>query len=424
MSNALALGAVTAVLKNLLDNAVVDEVLTGAVGPVKVTAISPDQIKLAFEDKFVGLNLFLYHVQPNPGWSNVGYPSRDSAGTRINNPPLALDLFYLVSAYTKADFDAEILLGYAMQLFHEMPVISRQVIRSTFVTNPVVDGDLLPVKFQSLAAADLADQVEQLKIAPYSMSSEESSKLWSAMQTNFRPSVAYHVSVVLIESKAPKKSPPPVLKVGTSGPVAQANVLPPFPTILGVTAPNKQPSVKLGQTLTVAGHHLSGVSVMAKLSHPLATSLPPVGPLVATDNEALVPIPNLPNTWPAGNYVLTLVVDGTKSSNALPVAVAPVIDIAASTAVRPPASDLTVTIQCSPQVKKEQAATLVVGGVEVMSNPLAADTSTLTFVFPKAIAPPPGDYHLRLRIDGVESQFIDRTGDVPKFDDSQKKAIP
>jgi hypothetical protein len=121
---------------------------------------------------------------------------------------------------------------------------------------------------------------------------------------------------------------------------------------------------------------------------------------------------------------MTLIVDGTKSSNALPVTVAPVIDIAASSAVRPPGDDLTVTIKCSPQVKKEQGATLVIGSVEVISNAHLADTDTLTFVFPKAVAPPAGDYYLRLRIDGVESQFIDRSGAVPKFDETQKKTIP
>ena len=56
MSNAFAIGAVTAVLKNLLDNATVHEPLVTSVGSVKVTAISPDQIKLEASD-YVRLNL-------------------------------------------------------------------------------------------------------------------------------------------------------------------------------------------------------------------------------------------------------------------------------------------------------------------------------------------------------------------------------
>src|SRR5215210_1300111 len=98
MSSALAIASVTAVLKDLLDNAVIDHSLSAAVGgPVTVTALSPGQIKPG-DDGVVNrqLNLFLYHVTPNTGWRNVDLPSRDSRGNRVANPPLALDLYYLL----------------------------------------------------------------------------------------------------------------------------------------------------------------------------------------------------------------------------------------------------------------------------------------------------------------------------------------
>ena len=104
MSNALAIASVTAVLKDLLDNALIDH--SAAVdGPVTVDALAPDRIKTG-EEEIAQLNLFLYHLTPNPGWRNVGLPSRDGNGGPLSNPPLALDLHYLLTAYGKQDFRA------------------------------------------------------------------------------------------------------------------------------------------------------------------------------------------------------------------------------------------------------------------------------------------------------------------------------
>ena len=97
----------------------------------------------------------------------------------------------------------------------------------------------------ALAASDLAEQVELIKITPQPMSTEEASKLWTAFQTNYRPSAAYHVSVVLIEGAA-TRSPLPVLTRGKpdpvpsreSGIISQPDLLPPFPTLQKVTPPD------------------------------------------------------------------------------------------------------------------------------------------------------------------------------------------
>src|SRR4051794_17014204 len=105
MSSALAIASVTAVLKDLLDNAVIDHSVSTIVGgPVTVTAQSPGQIKPNNEGVISRqLTLFLYHVTTNTGWSNVGLPSCAPRGTRLTNPPLALDLYYLLTAYGKED---------------------------------------------------------------------------------------------------------------------------------------------------------------------------------------------------------------------------------------------------------------------------------------------------------------------------------
>ncbi len=209
MSNALAIAGVTAVLKDLLTEGLINHDLPPAVGAVKVTAVPPDTIRTETEEE--RLNLFLYRVSANQGWRNNGLPSRDASGARLTNPPLALDLHYLLSAYSNQDFHSEILLGYAMQVMHETPVLTRDAIRKALgAPSPVSGGGVLPAPFSTFAASDLADQVEQIKLTPQQMNSEEMSKLWSAMQAHYRPSAAYHASVVLIESRHPTRQSLPV----------------------------------------------------------------------------------------------------------------------------------------------------------------------------------------------------------------------
>jgi Pvc16 N-terminal domain len=205
VSNALGIAATSAVLRDLLNNGLID----ASVGDVTVSAQSPDKVKLDGEEKSQ-LNLFLYRVSENQGWRNVGLPAVDSAAkSRLSNPPLALDLHYLLTAYGAADFQSEILLGYGMQVLHENAVIDRQAIRDTLAPGPVTGG-VLPPALQTLTAAEIADQVEQLKITPETLSSDEISKLWPAFGAHYRPTAAYLVSVVLIEGRRTTRPALPV----------------------------------------------------------------------------------------------------------------------------------------------------------------------------------------------------------------------
>src|SRR5688572_7139043 len=123
MSNALAIAGVTAVIRDLLDSGMIDHAITDAMGQgVTVTAIAPDRVPLEGADARPQLNVFLHQATPNAALRNTALPSRDRHGTRLSNPPLALNLHYLVTAYGAGDLQAEVLLGYAMQLLHETPV--------------------------------------------------------------------------------------------------------------------------------------------------------------------------------------------------------------------------------------------------------------------------------------------------------------
>lgn len=211
MSNALAIASVTAVLKDLLNNGLIDHDVGASVGEVIVSTLPPDRIDALDAQKKSRLNLFMYQVTPNSGWRNTGLPSRNRNGDRVSNPPLALDLHFLLTAYGAEELHSEILLGYGMQLLHETPVLTRDAIRRSLTPpTPVGAGGDLPPALAALFTSELAEQVEQIKISPASLSTEEISRMWSAFQAKYRPTAVYQASVVLIQSKGSTRSALPV----------------------------------------------------------------------------------------------------------------------------------------------------------------------------------------------------------------------
>src|SRR5262249_31857183 len=156
------------------------------------------------------------------------------------------------------DLNAEILLGYGVQLLHETPVLTRDQLRTVLAPVSPVTGNLLPEPFGSLSAIDIADQVELIKISPVFLSTEELSKLWTAMQARYRPTMAYLVSVVLIQATDSVRSAPPVLKRGPNDTGASA-VAAPGPSLAGVRvlASDLLPAMRLGDDLLITGTNLA-----------------------------------------------------------------------------------------------------------------------------------------------------------------------
>jgi hypothetical protein len=208
MSSALAIAATTAVIKSILESGLVraDLNLSSVLSTFSVSALPPDRVQTTPTEPNQ-LNLFMYQATLNAGWRNVDLPSRDARGERIANPPLALDLHYMLCAYGSADLHAEMLLGVGMHLLHELPVLTREAIRKVFTPT---GGGSLPGVMQALATSGIADQIEIVRICPAPLSTDDLSKLWTAFQDKYRPCAAYTASVVLIETKAPATSALPV----------------------------------------------------------------------------------------------------------------------------------------------------------------------------------------------------------------------
>jgi hypothetical protein len=95
-----------------------------------------------------------------------------------------------------------------MQMLHEAPVLTRDAIRRALTPTPPFSSSVLPPALQ--AASDLAEQVESIRIIPQVLSTEEISKLWTAIQSHYRPTAAYQASVVLIESRRSRRAALPV----------------------------------------------------------------------------------------------------------------------------------------------------------------------------------------------------------------------
>jgi Pvc16 N-terminal domain len=445
MSSPLAIGAVSAVLRNLLDNGLVD--VSGMLGPVAVSAVAPDRVDVDEVNFAPRLNLFMYLALPNAAWRNRDLPSRSGTGERVSNAPLALDLHYLVTAYGVSDFQAEIMLGYAMHLLHERPVLDRASIRRALDPSPL-DVSMLPPAFQALAASDLADQIEVVRITPVPMNTDEMSKLWSASQSHYRPSAAYQVCVVLIEGARPARSPLPVLSRGPADPatgrdrgvVVQPDLLPPGPTILSITPPNRQSAAVAGDLITLVGVRLEGSGVRARLRHRLLASPLEVAATVATGGaSASFTLPAGAAAQiglPAGLMQLSLALTPTgelveRKTNALPLLIAPDPVILADAglglaaiAIQRLAGPARVTVRMfsRPEVRPEQASVLALGTATAVAARRSLATDPLDFEFPDSLAV--GLQWLRLRVDGVDSLLVDKSTSPPSFDPSYQVTVP
>jgi hypothetical protein len=428
MSNALAIAAVTTTLRSLLDRAL------GAPG-VDVTTKPPDKARTGAGDQ---VNLFLYQMSVNASLRNTPPPSQSKPGETAE-PPLALNLFYLVTAYGADDNDTlgHRLLGQAMSTLHDHPLLDRDEIRdATFVELP---------------GSDLHTQVERLRITPQPLGAEEVSKLWMTFQTQFRISAAYQVSVVLIESTRASRTPLPVLGRASSddrGLDALAHVASPFPAIHSAVAPDPLLGVLLGQTLTVNGINLSGMSVSARIRHALFAEdllLPPLPGGTATEMRFVIPgapaslpfiPPRAPAHLPAGFYTIALevVTDDpehpgvpfTRTTNRLAFPLAPDITVLPASAARDEQGLASLALTFRPEVQPEQRASLLLGDRQVSAQPHLVQTGTLTFEFTNptpAQTPAPTDYFARLRVDGIDSPLIDRTGTEPVFRNDRKVTI-
>lgn len=425
MSNPAAIAAVTATIRNLLtmgvstDPDLVDTTVT----------MQPPHLARANGNAANQINIFLYNVKPSGSWRNMPSPTAVRPG-EFGIPVLGLDLYYLLTVFGR-DNDAQRpfshqLLGRAMSTLHDHPLLGADEIKAALPDN------------------DLWNQAERVRFTLQPLPIEEIGKMWPVFHTNYQLSVAYEAAVVLIDSTRPVATPLPVLTRGRSdrGIAALANVLSPFPTIESVEPPNKQPMALPGDAITLRGRNLSGDRVIVKFASPQLAA--PVEAAIespvefpdggSSDTELIVKVPDDQANFPAGLYMIAVVVrkrgepdqagnetpPSVDTSNEMPLSVAPRITSDLPIAAQIAQGSVTISLNCAPQVRPEQRVSLLLGSREIPAAPRTARTGQLTFVVTDAVA---GEFWIRLRVDGVDSQLVDYSKPPPSFMAKQKAKI-
>ncbi len=431
MSTALGVASVTHVLKDLLNDGLINNNVVAALGTVvEVTSLPPGQIEGTNGNTTTQLNLFMYRITPNTGWSNTGYPSRNGKGEILNNPPLALDLHYLLTAFGESELHSEILLGYGMQILHENPVLVRSAIRTSLsaatAENP---GGRLPANLLSLATSELAEQIEQIKITNENINLEDMSKLWTAFQTRYRPCSGYLATVVLIESNRTTNSPLPVQerifhtfpfrqpvieKVWSQGPAATDPIL-------------DNQHITVNDRLVLRGNQLRGERMAVLINGD------PFPPLEESDTEVKVQVPATLRAGILGVQIVHFIEMGTPpenrrgtESNLLSFVLSPIIsnqvlsnEISAGGIIT--SGDISVDVK--PEVFRGQRIILLLNEL----NPTPGEVPrSYSFMLPTAfllnennavttITFPirnvrVGNYLLRIQVDGAESPLTSNAG--------------
>lgn len=410
MSNALAIAAVTLTLQHLLHTRIPE--LDGELADLEVTTQPPDLARKGITKS--QLNLFLYQTVPNAAWRNFDMPRQTRPGETAQ-PPLALNLHYLITAYGRGDNDSGAIshrvLGGAMSALYDHPVLGRQEIAL------------------ALADSGLAGQFERLRVTPLTVSIEEMSKLWTALQSQYRVSAAYEVTVVLIDSGVAARAPLPVLTRGVGASSAVA------PVLSEIQAPLSRSASRLGEDISVLGRQLSSAHATlyfsnGHLAQPVKLQPRPgaTGDTLAAGLPDPVLNPAVLAQWVPGLYTCALGVQAPGlplvMSNPVAFALAPQIEVSPSSA---PAGSVTLTLTCRPRLAEGQRVLLILG--ERPAEPASISTpadptqpSTLTFTLPGVGA---GTYPVRLRVDGVDSIPVSYVGvpPVPAFDPRQQVVV-
>jgi len=241
-------------------------------------------------DDEVRLNLFLYRITENPYLKNQEIPGRGQ-GNGYGHPPLSLNLHYLLTAYGRVGAGAattgtpvderiaHFLLGNAMRILHDFPVITENVLLNSGA----------PALHTSLRG-----EYEKVKLTLDPISLEDVSKVWTALDRPYRLSAAYQVSVVQIESTKPNRHPRRVGEPPPAGPRVRA-VSGRRPLIREIVGePLSGPYARIGDRLRIRGTNLTGDDLSITLGDTDVTA----GLTGGRDVELSVNVPDDPGLQP------------------------------------------------------------------------------------------------------------------------------
>ncbi|MGB0562419.1 MAG: DUF4255 domain-containing protein, partial [Spirulinaceae cyanobacterium] len=406
------IAAVTTTLQSLLFSGLRDELGSGT-----ITALPLDKARRDSENHQI--NLFLYHATPNPAWRNRPRVAQVKRGS-TDEPPLGLDLYYLIAAYgpNEDEIASHQLLGRVMSLLNDHKTLTA--------------AEVATATRQRLPQSNLHEQLEGLSIVPQALSFEDLSKIWQVAQAQYRTSVAYQISVVILDSSQPIQVALPVLPQmnGHLRRGSQPLVGMGIPALKVVRLPHHQRTAQWGDRLTLEGSLLDAPDLSVQLQHSLLSEPQPL-PLLTppTSPELQVQLPRLEQLlssaaqWVAGLYTIAVVrsqQEGLHLSEALPLAIAPqILEISPR---RAPSGNLEIQLTCLPPLRPSQQVVLLLGDRGVLpqarsvSGEQPAAPTLITF---RVRNLSPGRYVVRLRVDGVDSIPVDFATQPDAFDPRQ-----
>jgi hypothetical protein len=410
----LDLSIVTDALGGLLTDCIANSPLfvpnNGNTEPYDITPTGdPPDVVRAKAGTF--LSLYLFHVNEDPHQKNAinsnpngGFPRAQ----RIPRQPLALDLHYLLTAYSTDGYVKEQqAMSIALRCFHE----------HQFVTTTVPFGPANPEQFT------LGLEVQSI---------DDASRLWQATTTPIRLSALYRVGVVFLSPDAPPPPGPPVTHLNLLGGAA----LVPFATAGGqltgtrTTVTYRPPNstaanpisrsydlspatVTAGSTFELIGGGLAGSNVY--LEGPAGgevdvTAWLVPNPALQSDSRLTLRLPAQVGLPPAGSpdpgFYHLRVGAGAVRSNSAPLPIAARVDNVGNPPLLNPAAGV-YSVQGEGFT---QPAMVVLGTIALTSNQaapgagefrIAAAGDRIDFRAPAGLAA--GQYPLRIRIEGVES---------------------
>jgi hypothetical protein len=375
--------------------------------PVDVTIAPPDVTITGVTAK--RLNLYLYQVTENGYLKNQEIPGRDHAGA-YGHPPLSLNLHYLLTARSgtetssDSDLEAQQILGDAMRVLHDLPVVTDQLT----ITRPAVGTVGDPILDTSLLG-----EFEKVKIGLQPVTLEDFSKIWTALsEANFRRSVAYEVSVVQIESQRPRRFPRPVGEPPPAGPrVFAVPFRSPQISEIRVRRPGDPPDMertfayaRIGDTLILRGRNFASDTTRVMLSRVVATGQS----TVLRDDRIEVPIPDDAELQP-GPQPVKVVLDlmmgdppsahlGFQSNLAVFMLVPGSINLTPDLG----ASPRTLQITGERLFRPDRESLTLVGDEVIRSSEYTTSTPTeIKFDLPDSLGS--GSYPVRVRVHGAES---------------------
>ena len=157
-----------------------------------VTGLAPDRLQK--DNGGAQLSIFLYHVESNNAQESSQWTPEmvRSPGQPVRYLPLALDLYYLVSAYSEGSYvEEQQMMSVALRIFH-----ANGVVRS----GPPSPPDPGPLAWQ-------------LALTMEHRSYDELSRLWQATTAALRLGVVYRAAVLFLTPDEPVGPAKPVGEV-------------------------------------------------------------------------------------------------------------------------------------------------------------------------------------------------------------------